>query len=295
MGGERLRGIPGGPARIGGASGGLYAGLTQTHRFATGSSGLLLAPAYGVGSELSATGPNGPSVFPSSALTARFRIKSRSGAYLQAAVVNAESGVLGDIGGVRPLFGQGALVIGEAGREIAGKTKFAIGAWTYTRQQEDIVDTDPAGNPLHRQTWGVYALADFRIATAGERTINAFARAGFSDGKTTPYTGGWQAGILVNGVFKGRPDSQFSLGANQAFLSSKYQASAVASGLIAHGQETGVEMTYSDKVAPWLLVQPDIQLIWNGQHSPEGRKALIFGLRLHFTKSGTWVVSQVVV
>ncbi len=253
--------------------------------YATDSSALLLGPAYGIGSELSATGPNGPSIFPSSAPTARFRIQSRSGTYLQAAAVSSEAGVLGDVGGVRPLFDQGALLIGEAGHETATNSKFAIGAWTYTRRQEDLVETDPAGLPLLRRAWGVYALADLRIAGSTSRPFSLFARVGVSEGHTTPYTGGWQAGIFAQGVFKGRPDSQFSLGVNQAFLSRKFQLDAANNGLIVHGHETGIEVTYSDRIAPWLSVQPDLQLVWNGQHAPQGRKALILGIRLQFSKA----------
>ena len=38
------------------------------------AAGLLIAPAFGIGSELAATGPNGPSIFPSTALAARLRV-----------------------------------------------------------------------------------------------------------------------------------------------------------------------------------------------------------------------------
>ena len=39
--------------------------------YANDAAGTLLAPAFGVGSEIAATGPNGPSIFPSTALALR--------------------------------------------------------------------------------------------------------------------------------------------------------------------------------------------------------------------------------
>lgn len=48
--------------------------------YANESAGLLIAPAFGIGSELAATGPNGPSIFPSTALSARLRWTTLSAA-----------------------------------------------------------------------------------------------------------------------------------------------------------------------------------------------------------------------
>jgi porin len=60
-----------------------------------------------------------------------------------------------------------------------------------------------------------------RRLTGGEddapRKTTAFARLGVSDGDTTAFKGGWQAGVLVERVFASRADSAFSIGVNQAF------------------------------------------------------------------------------
>jgi porin len=62
------------------------------------------------------------------------------------------------------------------------------------------------------------------------RKTTAFARLGVSDGDTTAFKGGWQAGVLVEHVFASRPDSAFSIGVNQAFLSRKYRDNALDAG-----------------------------------------------------------------
>ena len=71
----------------------LLAGLYDLNSefYATEASGLLLAPPFGIGSELASTGPNGPAIFPSSSLAARLRIGDMETFYAQAAVVNADA------------------------------------------------------------------------------------------------------------------------------------------------------------------------------------------------------------
>lgn len=246
--------------------------------YMTEASGLLLAPAFGIGSELSATGPNGPSIFPSTALGARLHLQSGGGGYVQAAVVDARAGVLGDRGGVPRLFSKGALLIAEAGLQSGGK--LAAGTWAYSDRQDDIAAVDPAGRPKRRRAFGGYVLAQRRLATAGNTTLDAFVRAGLSDGHTTPFTGGWQAGLLISGVLSGRPDSQLSLGANQARLSRGYWLAEAATRQHVRRHETGLELTYSDRLAPWLTIQPDAQYVRSAVRAGGSRDALVFTLRL---------------
>ena len=113
------------------------------------AAGLLIAPAFGIGSELAATGPNGPAIFPSTALTVLAHVDPSPDTYASLALVNAESGVLGDAGGIPGVLREGALVIGEAGFTRFGK--LALGAWRYTRRQDDLRLLDPAGDPLRRR------------------------------------------------------------------------------------------------------------------------------------------------
>jgi len=260
--------------------------------YSNDAAGLLVAPAFGIGSELSATGPNGPSIFPSTALTARVRIEPSKTVYAQFAVVNAEAGVLGDRGGVHSLFRNGALLIGEAGTTRFGK--LAAGVWTYTERQDDIRLIDSGGDPLRKRARGAYALFEMPFARQagpdGETSdkVTGFLRAGISDGNTTPFKGGWQAGVLVNGVFPGRPDSQLSIGANQAFLARKYRLNGADAGDPQRGAETGLEITYSDKVAPWLTIQPDAQYVWTASKAPGARDAVILGIRFTITQSREW-------
>lgn len=242
------------------------------------SAALLIAPAFGVGSELAATGPNGPSIFPSTALTARLNFAIGQSGYARVAVVNARAGVLGDRSGIDWSLHDGALVIAEAGSLRGGK--LAVGGWRYTRRQDDIHTVDPAGRPVQRVAMGAYLLVDQRISGNEARSIHIFLRAGLSDGATTPYHGGFQAGLLLRGVVPGRPDGQLSLGIAQAWLSRGFRDVVRDAGDVPGRAETGFELTYQDKLAPFLSVQPDIQYIHRAFAGGGRRGTVVLGLRL---------------
>jgi porin len=245
-----------------GDKGSVKAGLYDLNSefYANDSAGLLLAPAFGIGSELAATGPNGPSIFPSTALAVRARWTPSPTLYAQAAVLNANAGVLGDPGGVRTSFDNGVLMIGEAGWE--GRGKIAFGTWRYSQKQDDIRAVTKAGVPVRKSAKGAYILLEQRISGDADsvRKTTAFARIGASDGDTTAFKGGWQAGVLVEHVFESRPDSSFSLGVNQAFLSRKHRDNALDLGERLTSTESAIEATYSDKIGP-VTIQPDVQYV----------------------------------
>ncbi len=250
--------------------------------YANDAAGLLIAPAFGVGSEIAATGANGPSIFPSTALGVRIDQQVGAQGYARVAVLNATAGTLGDPQGVDLSFDNGALLIGEAGL-ATDHAKLGLGGWGYTQRHDDVHATDGAGDPLRRNAWGVYAIAEATLRDAEQGPgVALFARAGVSDGRTTAFKGGWQAGVLISGVIPGRDDSQLSIGANQAFLSRGYRNLLADGGVASTAAETAFEITYSDQPAPWLTVQPDLQLVLD----PGGEKgrgpALVAGVRTTF-------------
>ena len=239
--------------------GGLYD--LNSEFYQTEAAGLLIAPAFGIGSELAATGPNGPSIFPSTALALRARWDVAEGQRIQGAILNAEAGVLGDPDGVDLSFDNGALVIGEWVQ--SGDMQVRIGAWSYTDKQDDIRDTDLLGAPLLRRAHGVYASLEGELGAFGDSTVSGFLRAGTSEGHTTPYAGGWQAGLLMTSVFATRPDSTFSIGVNQGLINARQRANDRDLGGNPSNGESAVEITYADKIGENLTLQPDLQFIHN--------------------------------
>ena len=249
------------------------------------AAGLLVSPMFGVGSELAATGTNGPAIFPSTALAARLKVDSGH-AYAALAVVNAKAGTIGDIEGVDLSGRDGALLIGEAG--LTGHGKLAIGAWRYTRKQPAIIPPGVTAIDQSHFSHGIYLLAEHGLLGAAEGSGPhgvGFVRLGLSDGRTTPFRGGWQAGVLLERPFAGRPASAFSFGAGNGALSSNYRLSNPAELPPLGGSETIVEVTYSDEIMKGVSVQPDIQYVINPSADVTIRNALVLGIRLTFSWS----------
>ena len=249
--------------------------------YATEASDLLIAPPFGIGSELAATGPNGPAIFPSTSLAVRMRVGPADGLHVQFAAVNARAGTIGDDGGVDTTLDDGVLYLAEAG--WSGPVRVAIGGWRYAEAQEDIRDVTGLGDPALSDARGAYIVAEGTVFEAEDGpTVRAFVRLGASDGDTTDFKGGWQAGLRVDSVFRSRPDSAFSIGFDQGFLSDKARANALDAGTDFGDAEGGVELTYADTVGPFTI-QPDLQWI----HNPGGdrtRDAIVTaGLRVIFT------------
>jgi porin len=249
--------------------------------YSTEASDLLISPPFGIGSELAATGPNGPSIFPSTSLAVRVRLGSADGLHAQFAAVNAKASAIGDDGGIDTTLDDGALYLAEIG--WSGPVRVAVGGWRYGEAQEDIRDLDPFGDPALTDAQGAYLVAEGTLFEAEDKpTLRAFARLGASDGDTTDFKGGWQAGLRVDQVFHSRPDSAFSIGFDQGFLSDKARANALDAGTQFGDAESGIEITYADTFGPFPI-QPDLQWI----HNPGGdrdRDAIITaGLRVILT------------
>ena len=247
------------------------------------AAGLLISSAFGMGTELAATGSNGPSIFPSTSLAARLSVRIGEAGYVRAAVFNAHAASINDPGGVDTGFDEGVLLIGEAGVDgaIGGKGKFALGAWRYSKRQDDTRETDITGAPLRHVARGAYLLAEYPVAGfGGDRELTAFARIGISDGKTGDFDGGWQAGFLMSGLFAQRPDSQLSFGITNASLAGRFRRNLVDAGITPTGSETILELTYSDRLAPFLVVQPDLQWITDTGGNRATRNAVAAGLRV---------------
>ncbi|CAN5567536.1 carbohydrate porin [soil metagenome] len=268
--------------RFAGGKGSFLAGLYDLNSefYSTEASGLLLAPPFGIGSEFASTGPNGPSIFPSTALAVRVQLEGDQGRYVQAAVLNADAGTVGDPKGPSTRFDNGAILIAETG--IGATWRLAAGGWFYTDRQPDLRDLDLRGDPAPSKAHGGYVLAEYPFVEGGEtgRSVRGFARIGVSDGDTTPFNSGWQAGVLVEKVFASRPDSAFSVGVEQGTLSSKQRANTLDAGLAPADAESSLEMTYSDKIAPRVTLQPDLQLIRRAGGDRDAENVVVIALRV---------------
>lgn len=259
----------------------LKAGLYDVNSefYQNDAAALLVSPMFGVGSELAATGVNGPAIFPSTALAARLRIINGH-SYAAVAVVNAHAGTIGDAGGIDLSGRDGALLIGEAG--WTGSGRIAIGAWCYTQSQPEIVAPGVTPTEDMHASGGVYLLAEHDLLGHADdvRHLTGFLRLGLSEGRTTPFSGGWQTGLLLERVFAARPASAVSIGGGAGLLSRTYRSGNPPELRPLGRSETILEATYSDEVIEGVSLQPDVQYVIHPSADPSIADALVVGLRL---------------
>jgi porin len=243
----------------------LKAGLIDqnTEFYANDASALLIGPEFGTPSEIAATGPGGPSVFPQSALAARLEIKPANDLYLHLGVFNAHVGDPGDADGVDFSFDEGVMWIAEGGWAADGNGKLALGVWGYSKKQDDLFDVDAVGDPVGRNSRGAYLASEKVILDGGDSgaSWSAFFRAGISDGDTGPFKGSWAVGALVSRIIPSRPDSQLSFAYDRAYIGDKYRLASAAGGTPLGNSESRFEITYSDQIVDHFTVQPDLQYI----------------------------------
>lgn len=240
-----------------------YAGDAAAH---------LIAPAFGIGSELAATGPNGPSIFPRTDLAIRLRAGDER-RYVQAVAIRAPRGTA-DTGRERS-----TLFVAEGG--LQGRTAIGIGGWAYSRRQPRIAPPGITPADGAAASHGAYLLLEQDLAGEADKPGHwrAFARAGLSDGRTTPFSGGFQIGLTGRGIVPARPDSQVSIGMASADLSTPYRRANPAGEPALTGSEGMIELTYSDRIAPFLTLQPDVQYVRRPGGLRDVDDALVLGLR----------------
>lgn len=246
-----------------------------------------IKPVMQVGQSLAQSGNNGPSIFPNTSLAARLKYMPTETTY---ASIAAFDGVPGDPNRphgthIDPRRRDGLLIIAEAGctPKIDGEdralNKFAVGAWTYTKKVDDLVDVDSLGDPIKRRMSGAYFLSSYQIYSdkkAGH-DLGVFFRAGIADGDTRQTDWDYVAGVVGHGWIPSREDGELGFGFSQSHNSDKYFTSV--SG-VADRSEYGLEAYYRDTIYNGVSIQPDIQRVIDPGTDRVTKDATMVGLRL---------------
>ena len=249
--------------------------------YVTDGSGPMFAPTYGIGSELAATGPGGPSIYPSTGLATVVQVKPTPATYVRGGVFNAHVGDPGERGGVDFRFQDGVLSILELGYE-RDEAKLALATWRYSKTQDDRFDT-LAGQPVQRHSAGAYLLAQRPVFGSDEANgAVAFVRAGLSDGDTGPYASSWAVGLSIDHL-GGHEGRTLALGLDQARLGLKYRLASAAAGAPLGRMESHAELTFSQDLSHGVSIQPDLQYVIHPGGDKSAKNAVVLGLRL--TKS----------
>lgn len=157
-----------------------------------------------------------------------------------------------------------------------------MGVWSYSKKQESWWAAFTGTAPVKRRSQGAYVMVEQPLLRDGDRRLTAFVRSGISDGKTSIFKGSWQAGVLASGVFKSRPDSQASFGVAQGAIGTGFRGALAAMGARPAKAESMIEATYSDKIAPFLSVQPDILYVIHPGGDARAKDAVVLNLRFTF-------------
>lgn len=243
--------------------------------YATDASGLLIGPPFGIGTELAVTGSNGPAIFPSTALALVGTVNPSENSYVRLGIFGARAHNWGDPGSPNN-FNEGALTIAEAG--LTSKGLLAVGAWRYSDKAPAYKSGGPAGsiNP-----WGIYGLVERPLLESESgRAVTGFMRAGYSDGETTDFQGSVTAGILVDQIINGRPNSQFSLGVRRAFVSDLFKDTARLAGEDPLSSESGVEISLADQLGSAVTLQGSLHYAPNPGGVRSAEDALVSSVRL---------------
>ena len=205
---------------------------------------------------------------------------------------------------------QGTFVIGEvqyAVNQGEGATglpaTYKLGGWynsnAFTNQffaGGGVSAAGPAAIPprQNRGDWSLYAVVDqlvWRPAGAKEGGVGVFLRATGAPADRNQVVTFVDGGVTWKGAF-GRANDTVGLGFGWARISgdaiAAERAQAATDGRTpVQSAETAVELTYQTQLAPWWVVQPDFQYIFNpggGILNPNGSgrvvgSAAVLGLR----------------
>ncbi len=236
------------------------------------SSSLFMGSAHGIGTDISQSGENGPSIFPSTSLAARVAIEPASGWTVRAAILD---GVPGDPArpkrtAIKLGQGDGALLVGEVEAPVP-RGKLLFGHWRYTARAGDVFGTGQQRNS------GFYLRGESRLVPEGDDTnqgLSAFFRTGIANGRVNQFDRFASLGMTYTGLIKGRDQDQLGLAMASAFTSSDYRLASPSTKA-----ETVVELTYRAPLTQWLTLQPNVQYVINPGTDPTLSDALAFGLR----------------
>ena len=253
--------------------------------YSTEAASLLIHPAFGIGSELSQTGRNGPSIFPNLGAAVRVRARAPDGHYAQAALIAATAGDPAHPGRtvVRISRREGALVVAEAGWQQAadserGAGHWGIGAWSYT---EPVPRLDGIGRG--RNT-GVYALGQSLLHDFGGERIVGFARAGIAAASVNAIDCALDAGVLVQRAHPDAGPRAWVVGLALARLGRGDIDAQARGGASLSRTEATLEVGARWRLGASLTVQPLLQHVTHAGGRPGS--ATVVGARWVWTLAG---------
>ena len=249
--------------------------------YSTDASALFIHPSFGIGTDLSQSGRNGPSIFPNLSLAVRLRAQMESGRYLQLAVLDGVAGDPGHPGNtvVHVNRADGALVVTEGGWQNSGTgMRAGLGLWGYS---QPVPRLDGSGERRNR---GAYVVAQQNIVAGPVARTTAFLRAGAADGAVNAVRLAADAGLLVEHPLGATGPAALAVGVTTARFGNDRREFGRRAGEEVASAETVVEIGLRWRLARHWAIQPLTQRIWN-VGGRRGVTASVVGARLEWALS----------
>ena len=270
--------------------------------------------------------PSGGACYPFATPGARLRVAPTTDLTLSAAVFNGNPAPPGpgdpqvrNSSGTNFLIGEGGFMpIAELAysfdEQPISSTRLSdvkLGAWYHTAefpdQRHDSLGrslADPTSNGIpatHGSNFGAYLVVDkmlWRRPDTATQGLAAFLRVGYAPPDRNLISLEIDAGLTFKGLFPSRELDVLGVGASYGrigYARRLDQDQVLFTGIERpiRDYESVLEITYEARIAPWWLLQPDLQLIFHpGGHiaapppAPAGQpipNALVIGLRSGIT------------
>lgn len=257
------------------------------------NAGLFVNSSHGIGPDFSQTGLNGPSIFPTTSLAFRARVRPSHAFYVQGVVLDATPGDPENPSGTHVhLYGDdGVLLAAELGYLVGGATgsklgpgKIAVGGYTYTAAFACVHDSQADGSPLMRSgNGGLYVLAEqmvYRESGGPDQGLALFVRTGIANQKVNQLGSYVGAGLVYTGLLPSRDEDRFGVAVASAINGSDFKQAQAERGTPVDDAEIAVEVTYAARLSSVFTVQPDLQYVIAPGTDPAVGNALVVGLRL---------------
>lgn len=244
--------------------------------------GAFINASFGIGQEQAQVGP---SIFPTTALALRVKIRPTESSYALFGVYDGVPGDPNNKKGTHVILrkADGIYYVGELGLHSNGADsaahlyKLGFGAWYKTTDSTDYSEQ------THSSNNGFYLTADRSIYREADQLqgLGAFAQFGYANedkNQTDYYFGG---GLHYTGLIPGRNEDITGIAFARAQNSSRFRRLNDD----ASRAETIFELTYRAPILSWLTVQPDIQYVVNPGAAQNLDDALVLLLRVQATIS----------
>lgn len=275
---------------------------------------LFVNSAFGWPSILGVNLPSGGPAYPLATPGARLRVAIQPGLIVSIGLFNGDPAPAGH-GDPQRRDGDGLRFRGDGDAFLIGEMTYAtvlghdalpgsykLGGWFHSgdfadhrRDASGLPLADPTSSgiaALHAGNYGAYLIANqllWRTSATSDRGLGFFFRLGAAPGDRNLIAWHLDAGLSYAGLLPGRDNDTVGVGFSHERVGSGERGLARdAAALAGHAVpmpdcESALELSYQMQVAPWWILQPDIQWIFHPgarlYGAPTLADAAVLGLR----------------